>query len=349
MRDRPIPLSLNGDRLRASALNSFVRAAIAAGLSVLDGTSAADRALRTWPDDRDAQLLLRMAAPPLTTTDAAALSTVAVALLETLKPLAAGPALLSRGLQLSFDGAGAISVPTFAPGASDFVGEGMPIPFKQFPLTAPLLSPFKFATLVGLSEEMLSYSNAESIVRTALVESVALGLDKALFSSAAGVEDLRPPGLLFNVPSVPAAAAGGGKTDTMLEDLCAICAAVAPVAGLDGIAIVAAPPQAVAISLRLLRPPALLFASAALADGVVIAVAANALVSAVEQPRVDAGTQVTPHEETMPAPVVDDSGVAAAPVRSFFQADALALRLRMPLSWALRAPNSVAWVEGVSW
>ncbi len=103
-----------------------------------------------------------MAAPPLTTTDAAALSTVAVALLETLKPLAAGPALLSRGLQLSFDSAGAISVPTFAPGAADFVGEGMPIPFKQFPLSAPLLSPFKFATLVGLSAEMLSYSTAES-------------------------------------------------------------------------------------------------------------------------------------------------------------------------------------------
>jgi len=64
--DRPIPLRLDPDRLRASTLNSIGRAAIAAGLGALDGTSAADRAARTWPDDRDAQLLLRTAAPPLT-------------------------------------------------------------------------------------------------------------------------------------------------------------------------------------------------------------------------------------------------------------------------------------------
>jgi hypothetical protein len=96
--------------------------------------------------------------------------------------------------------------------------------------------------------------------------------------------------------------------------------------------------------------PFTILVSASLPAGCVVAIAVNALVASVELPMIDASQQAIVHEETVPAAIVDiGSGVMAHPVRSSFQTDSVVLRLRWPITWALRSPAGVAVVEGATW
>jgi hypothetical protein len=46
---------------------------------------------------------------------------------------------------------------------------------------------------------------------------------------------------------------------------------------------------------------------------------------------------------------VTSGGTVATPVGSMFQTDSVALKLRWPISWALRTSNAVAWIANVNW
>jgi hypothetical protein len=131
----------------------------------------------------------------------------------------------------------------------------------------------------------------------------------------------------------------------MVSDLAALAAAVAPVGGTQ-IAFVAAPGEALKIALRSTGSPPLVLASNGLAAKTVMAVALNALVVAIDpEPRFSVSKDAVYHaEDTAPEPI---SG--ANPVRSLWQTDTVGLRLMLDISWALRAPGSVAWVAGVTW
>jgi hypothetical protein len=50
------------------------------------------------------------------------------------------------------------------------------------------------------------------------------------------------------------------------------------------------------------------------------------------------------HMDTVPQPLG-----TVAPERGLFQTDMLAVRLKFRLTWILRHPSAVAWVQGVSW
>ena len=119
---------------------------------------------------------------------------------------------------------------------------------------------------------------------------------------------------------------------------------IAPVSGNSQIAIVASPNRAVAINLLLreLRYPVL--ASASLPSGTVIAVALNAVASAVA-PRIEGSTHAIVHAETQPATDIG-GGVAIRPSARCFQSDTIALRLTWGLSWALRDSRGGAWIQG---
>jgi hypothetical protein len=126
-----------------------------------------------------------------------------------------------------------------------------------------------------------------------------------------------------------------------------LAAAVAPVAGNGNIVVVASPDAATALVLRL--PAAVewpVLTSASLPVRTVIAVAANAIVSAVEgTPQVDAATSPELHMNTTPGEVVASGGVVA----SVYQSDKVALRLRWPISWALRDARGLAFMQNVNW
>jgi hypothetical protein len=337
----------NGD----AALSSLSRAALASAWHALHPhTAPVEQARAAWPDDRVVPLILRAASSPATIADAAALRSVAVTFAAALTPLSAGAAILERaGLTLTFDHAGSISVPAIAMPGAGFVGEGQPMPVVGGSTTGTLLRPYKLGVIAALTSEMLSSSDAETLVRTAMVESTAASLDAVLLDDQPAVDELRPSGLRFGVTGLTPAAAGA---DAMLADLAALASAVAPLAGsgTSGIAIVAAPSQAVSIVLRSPREPAYaVFASAGLADGMVIAIALPALASAVGVPAIEASRDAAVHMETSPAQIVTAAGAVAVPVASLFQTDSVALRLRWPLSWATRAPGTTAWMEAVTW
>jgi hypothetical protein len=273
-------------------------------------------------------------------------------LLTSLGPTSAGSQLLRKGITLQFDGFNQIKVPGITASASyaGFVGERQNIPVRQLPVSAgAILDPRKFATIVALTSEMLNSSNAEALVTAVLIDSVAIALDTALFSTTAG-DATRPPGLLSGVTALTAVA--GGSTNAMFADLGALAAAVAPFGGLD-LAYIANPAEAVKMSFAMgaqFKLP--VFASGGCPPKTVICIAVPALCSATDPaPRLESARDMEMHfDDTSPV----DFGV---PTRSLFQVDSVAIKLVMFVSWALRAPGvtagnqtgSVAFVQNVSW
>jgi hypothetical protein len=49
------------------------------------------------------------------------------------------------------------------------------------------------------------------------------------------------------------------------------------------------------------------------------------------------------HMNDTPLPIVN-GGAPAAPARSLFQTDAIALKMRWPVTWALRDARAIAWL-----
>jgi hypothetical protein len=337
--------------LQRAAMTSLTRAVIATGLGRLDHTvRPIDYAKRTW-DDRTVDAILRAASSPASLGNTPQLSQVAVALLTSLIPTSAGAELLGRAIGLNFDGAAQISVPGIAAPAPGpiFVREGAPIPVATLPTSAGVtLTPHKVAIITSLTHEMLSSSNAETLIRQALIESCGPSLDAVLLDANAATPD-RPAGLLHNIAALTPSA-GTDKAQALVDDLQQIASAVAPVAGNGSIVLIASPDAAVAMMLRLPERVAWpILTSGSLAVRTVIAVASNAIVSALEgSPQLDASTQAEFVRDT--APVSPDAAPGASQVvGSLYQTDQVALRLRWPISWALRTPAGLAWMTGVNW
>jgi hypothetical protein len=310
-----------------------------------------DDALRQhgWEDNRVARLLTRAAVVPTSIANATALAATSMAFLQSMQPASAGAELLGRGLTLSFDRAAAISLPTLTPTEATFIAETAPIPNQQYS-SAPgaLLKPCKLASLITLTHEMMSSSNAETLCRQAMIESAAPGLDRVLFDDQPAVAGLRPAGLRNGVAALTPAAVGV-KDQAIVDDIVALATAVAARAGNGQIAIVAAPAQAVALALRSSRAiPYSLSASSVLPAGMVIAVALPCLVSVLDTPRVEASQQALVHMAD-PAAAIATGGTISAPVASMWQIDSVSLRMTLPVTWGLRASGGVAWMSGVSW
>jgi hypothetical protein len=330
-------------------ISSLVRAVIAGARATLDrGIRAADYASAAWPNDATVPLVLRASVNPTLMANATALSPIVQQFVEALGPLSAAGALANAGISLSSFGRGLVSVPSFAPGEASFVAENAPIPVKQFVSSGPTLSPYKLATIVTLSAELLEHSDAETLVRAVLTESVALGLDRVLFSAAAAVAGQQPAGLLNGIAGLTPTVAGGAKSDVMADDLAKLTGAIGAVAG-SGIFFVAAPEQATALQFRLAQEVPEVHASEALAAGTVIAIAPRAFVSIFETPRVEASIEALVHQEDTTPLAIASGATIAAPTRSLFQTNAVGLRMITPVSWALRSPAAVAWMSGVNW
>jgi Phage capsid family len=349
---QPVPLRPDPSAIYDDGMRSLSRAAIASARAALSGNQATPgQILRTtWGDDRVAALVLRSPTTP-TGTDSVALQSVAVALLANLVPLSAAADLIARGLQLAFGNAGLINVPALALLTADFVGERKPYPVAQGTSSATTLSPHKIGVITELTREMIEGSNAEQMVQTLLIENIGPSLDRLMFSTTAASAD-RPAGLLAGIAPITPSTGGTGanKVDAMASDLQALATAVAPVAGNGQIGIVAAPAQGVALALRVLRMPYNLMTSTALPTGTVVSIAFPTLVTALEgAPEISTSKVALIHEETQPAAIVDIGGVVAHPVRSIFQTDTIAVKVRQAVSWALRSSSGLAWTQNTVW
>jgi hypothetical protein len=353
MRNQPIPLRLDPDRLERDAVRSLSRAALVYARHAFDRRSTPlEIARRTFDGDRAVEFIVRAATAPAMTSVASWAGTFALienVFLASLVGPSAAAALLARGLQVRFDGYAAVSLPTISAGQAGFVGENKAIPVASFTTASGvLLSPYKLLLISILSREMIDGSNAEAIVSATLKESASLGLDAVLFSATAATPD-QPAGLLNGVAALTPSTATP-LSEAMVVDLSALGGAVARVAG-NEIIFIAAPEQSLAIALRAPDLNYTVLTSKALPAKTVIAVAANAIVSGFDPvPVVEASidAEIVP-DTAPPGLIVPPGGGFTNPTWSMFQSDRVALRMRMNASWALRAPNAIAFMNNVAW
>jgi hypothetical protein len=325
-------------------MRSLARAALTAARSVCDPLAKDS----SWRDDRNVPLLTRAAQQPTSTTDAAALMTVTMHLVESLQPVSAAAQVIARSLGLTFDHATQLSIPAVSIPAANWVGEGRPIPVQQGATSGMLLDPHKVAVIVVLTNEMLRNTQAEAIVRQTLTEATAASLDALLFSTAPGVPGQQPPGLLNGIPPLTPANPGS-PLDSMIADLQQVAKALAPVSGSGTPLLIAAPAQAVSLAMLAPRDIWPVFSSAALPDKTVVGLVPEAIATVVEPPRIDASKETAVNMESTPAEIVDIGGTLARPVGSVFQTDSTGLRLIIPATWGPRSASAVAWIEGTNW
>jgi hypothetical protein len=331
----PEDLDRLAEREREAAVGGFCRKALILARGVNDPS------MRT-----------RAAVSPASITGGGGLTQATQAFLSVLTPLSAAADVLERGLQLRWDGAASIALPGATIGGADWVAEGGAFPARQYTvLPGPTLHPAKLGTLTSLTNELIRSSNAETLIREAMIASLAPVLDQKLFGNAAEVVGTNPAGLLATATTVtPSTATVPG--DAMVADLAGLVSVVSAVAGKGSILFAANPAQATAIALRTFAAfPYDVLPSTSIPAKTVICIATNVLAVALEdQPQVEAGKEGEIHLETNPQPIVSGSpAVVATPVKSLFQTDSVALKIRWPIAWCTRDSRGVAVASNVLW
>lgn len=339
--------------LRRPTGQAQIRAAAAILLCRSEGRHLKNILADHWPGDRDLETITRAATTPATEANTSQLVGLEVAnVVDLLGGASTNRRLFELGTQFRFDGTGQIQVPSIADDSSavTFIGPGAPIPVRKSDV-APfvLLKPAKLATISVFTEESTRTTtpNLETLVRQKISDDIDLGLDKLLLDATAS-SATRPAGLRNGI-NASSASAATSPVEAMAEDVATVVGAVATVARNAPVALVAAPPQAAA--LRLWSRPNFnyeVLSSAGLADGVLLAIATNTLVSAADPPRFSVTDQAVVHFDNSAPRDIDGTAVAAT-VKSLFQSNLIGLRVTADVSWALRSSSGVAWVENTAW
>jgi hypothetical protein len=138
----------------------------------------------------------------------------------------------------------------------------------------------------------------------------------------------------------------------METDLAALAASVAAV-GSD-LMFIAGPAAWAKIAVRMPLFKFPVVPSAALADTSVVCVSPSAVVvgGGLDAVRIDVSKEAVLHmEDSAPAAISASAtpNTVAAPVRSMWSTDCLAIRIRADIDWALRSSSGIAVVNSISW
>jgi hypothetical protein len=272
----------------------------------------------------------------------------------TLAPTSAAAAVFAKAFRASLAGIASLSLPRRAspPAAADvpWFEQGQPIPVGQLSVSggATLGPPKKLAIIIGLTRQTMESSAAESVLTDMLRESVSFSLDASVFSTLAAT-DARPAGILNGIAGLTATAGGG--TAAMEGDLEKLATAVSDAAG--DVVLATHPRQALAIRIRKPDLKIPVYSTRAIAAGTVIMLDPQALAVAFgTEPRFEAGIEpVIHHDDTTPLPIstAGSPNTVAAPARSLWQTDRVALRCILPAAWVLRQTGTVAWLSSATW
>nr|MBA3572684.1 phage major capsid protein [Pyrinomonadaceae bacterium] len=292
--------------------------------------------------------------------------------MELLMPASVYPGLASRGLRLNFGRSGIIAIPnrTATPTiAGSFVAEGSPIPVRQGAFGSVTFTPKKMAVISTFTREIFEHSTPaiEGLIRNAIQEDTSVAMDTVLLDATAA-STTRPAGLRFGVTVTPATAGGGFAA--LVGDLKALAGALitASNGNLRSPVWVMNPVNALAVSLTQNAGGDFPFASeinnntfqgypvimsATVTAGMVFLVDAADFV-AIEggAPRFDVSDQATLHMEDTTPLAISAAGApntVAAPVRSLYQTDSMALRMIMDVNWGMRRAGVIAWTQNVTW
>ena len=349
---QPISLRPDPTALANSQRRSFVRACTAQVLAGKNGRPDAVLA-RNWPDDAAASRILKAAKSPTTSADL--LMMTMTVLLPTLAPQSASARLLGLSTQLDMTGVVTISLPYLgATGAPivPFVAEGANMPITNLTVLSTQLGPSK-KLLIGaaLTGEVQAGSGdkAAQIIGSALATRAERDMDALLFSNAAATA-IAPAGILNGVTAIPSA----GKTgvEGVVDDMALLAEAFAT-AGINSsdMIIVTRPGLAEKIK-QVPKFTNTVLSSASVATGNVIAVAAGGLVTGYDGAiTVEVVDQSEVHmEDTAPTDISTPGAppVVAYPVKSLFQTDSIAVKIRGWCAWVVH-PGAVKLISGAAW
>lgn len=326
--------------------------------SFVEGKPADMLCKELYPSDEITPFILRAASSPAklnTTNWAGSLGALSVseAVQEIVSMSALGHLMQAGALHIDLGRFGSVVVPgrsTTIADAGQWVDEGAPIPARQYNLLGPSLRPHKLSVIVTFTREMSLASNIEQILRTLIIEAAGPAIDAAVLSTAAATSS-KPAGILNGLtPLAPSAATA---FDACAEDLGALIGDIAARNGGAHAMFIASPAQSMAI--RFYTTETIPSSGAvALPAKTVIAIEPSSFATIIGAPEFEVGTMATIHQEdTAPADIGSPPGatgpnVAAAPVKSMFQVDAIALKMTLWGDWCMRAPH-VSYMNAVSW
>ena len=362
------PLGRTGREV--NGLDLIVRAAVVRGISHF-GQISVEQVLKERYADHEATAAMVRTAQTIGTTTVSGwaseiVQTAYADFLQALMPYSIYPALRDRGIRLSFDGVGTVSIPGRTAGGAGggFVGEGQPIRVGRITTGAVTMSPRKMGVIVPFSRELVKRSTPaiEALVRQAILEDTGVILDTVLTDTTAA-STVRPAGLLNGVSAV-AVGYGGGDYQAVLADFKALLAPFFAGNGADSLVVLMNPAQGLALSMMpgpdgvigsfmgAIRERVTFLESTNITAGRLIALRAADFATALgDAPEFDISEQATVHmEDTTPLEIVSATGPTTAnPVRSFFQTATVGVRMLMDVSWKMRRSGMVQWIDGTSW
>lgn len=286
--------------------------------------------------------------------------------LQALMGFSVYPALRSRGIGLSFDGVGTVSIPSRTAGGAGggFVAEGSPIRVGRITTAATTMTAKKLGVIVPFSRELAKRSTPaiEALVRQAILEDTGAILDAALLDATAA-DTARPAGLLNGV-SAAATGYGGGDYQAVLADFQALLAPFIAANAADNITVIMNPAQGLAMSMMagpgntgfnwtesIMRRVTIIESTRATANRLIAIRNSDFATALGDAPEFDVSEQATVHmEDTTPLEIVSGTGPTTAdPVRSFYQTATIGVRMLMDVSWKMRRSGMVQWINGTSW
>jgi HK97 family phage major capsid protein/HK97 family phage prohead protease len=316
-----------------------------------------------------------VSAPALTTTTGWAAELVQTAFLdmiETLIPMSVYPGLSNRGPKFTFGRNGIISIParsTATTVAGSFVGQGAPIPVRQGAFTATTLTVKKLGVITTFSREMAEHSTPqiEAVLRQAIIEDTSVAIDTILLDATAA-SATRPAGLRNGVTGATATAGGG--LAALVGDVKALAGSLItssnghlrdPVWIMNPIQVLSIQFQTNANGQFIFQDEIAqgrfrgypLYQSTTVPSGTVLLIDAADFFSATgDTPTFNASDTATLHMDDTTPLALSATGApntVAAPIRSLYQTDSLAIRMTMDMNWAMRRTGVVAFVSSVTW
>jgi hypothetical protein len=351
---RRLPIVPEDLHRNGSATRSVTRALAAVALSGKENPLKVVQ--RNWPEDDAAELIVRAAASPATTSSVTqVLPTVVGPFLRALAPASAATRLFQRALQLDFSGVHQYTIPyPSAVPVPIFIAEGAPFPMVQATIANTTVGPtHKILLGSAVFGELESYSaeSAATVIGNILADQMSRSLDAYVFDAVAA-DATRPAGLLNGVTPIAPAPAGS----TLAKDVAAIASAITAAGGhLENIVFVGG--SFAATALRLSAGPQFthpVFGTGQIAEKTIIGIDTSALASGYSGlPVVDTTKHATAHfESATPLPLAtgaQGSGVLATPTRSAWQTDTLFLRVRLDAAWGSLRPGAVQVINSVNW
>lgn len=363
------PLGVAGREVKG--LDLIVRAAVVKGISHF-GNKSPEQVLEERYQNHEATAVMVRADQTIGTTGVSGwaseiVQTAYADFLQALIPYSVYPALRDRGIGLSFDGVGTVSIPSRTAGGAGggFVAEGSPIRVGRITTAATTMTPKKLGVIVPFSRELAKRSTPaiEALVRQAILEDTGVILDAAILDATAS-SAARPAGLLNGVSAV-ASGYGGGDYQAVVADLKALLAPFYAANAGDNITVLMNPAQALALSMMPGPGAAGEFGWAApltarlniiestnVTAGRLIALRNSDFATALgDAPEFDVSEQATVHmEDTTALEIVSGTGPTTAdPVRSFFQTATVGVRMLMDVSWKMRRTGMVQWIDTTTW